>query len=172
MQLASRVVDKKNPISWSKRKGDVVAEIRYRPPIDLKPYLGRDPILDKLIKLKENGEAIRSIVTTDTFEEEDLGAALTEEENKQVAEMIKLNHLRATNPEEYIRTKDRMELMEQARLYRDQEQLLRVPPPSHQPVNQSFDGTSDTAGHAYLPQPPVRASNNGQDQIGGTLVSS
>ncbi|WZH44652.1 uncharacterized protein QYS62_005678 [Fusarium acuminatum] len=170
MQLASRVVDKKNPISWSKRKGDVVAEIRYRPPIDLKPYLGRDPILDKLIKLKENGEAIRSIVTTDTFEEEDLGAALTEEENKQVAEMIKLNHLRATNPEEYIRTKDRMELMEQARLYRDQEQLLRVPPPSHQPVNQSFDGTSDTAGHAYLPQPPVRASNNGQDQIGGTLT--
>jgi SNF2 family DNA or RNA helicase len=181
MQLASRVVDKKNPISWSKRKGDVVAEIRYRPPIDLKPYLGKDLILDKLIRLKENGEAIRSIVTTDTFEEEDLGATLTEEENKQVAEMIKLNHLRATNPEEYIRTRDRMELMEQARLYRDQEQLLRVPPPSHQPVNQSFDGASDTIGHAYLPQPLAIASNNGQDQLGAgngspfdssTLVSS
>jgi SNF2 family DNA or RNA helicase len=181
MQLASRVVDKKNPISWSKRKGDVVAEIRYRPPIDLKPYLGKDLILDKLIRLKGNGDAIRSIVTTDTFEEEDLGATLTEEENKQVAEMIKLNHLRATNPEEYIRTRDRMELMEQARLYRDQEHLFRLPPTSHQPVNQSLDGASDIAGHAYLPQPPATASNNGQDHLGAgngssfdssTLVSS
>ncbi|KAM0221754.1 hypothetical protein ACHAPA_001047 [Fusarium lateritium] len=172
MQLASRVVDKKNPISWSKRKGDVVAEIRYRPPIDLKPYLGKDLILDKLISLKENGEAIRSIITTDTFEEEDLGATLTEEENKQVAEMIKLNYLRATNPEEYIKTRDKMELMEQARLYRDQEQLLRVPPPSHQPVNQSFDGASDTAGHAYVLQPPATASNNGQDRLSASHGSS
>ncbi|SCB65225.1 unnamed protein product [Fusarium graminearum] len=151
MQLASRVVDKKNPISWSKRKGDVVAEIRDRPAADLVPYLGKDPILDKLIKLRENGEAIRSIVSTDTFEEEDLNATLTEEENKAVTKMIELNRLRVSNPEEYARrARSGMYLTEQARLRREQE--LPLHPTQAQPAHQSFDGAMDMPGDAqFLP---------------------
>ncbi|KAF4338608.1 DNA repair rhp54 [Fusarium beomiforme] len=162
MQLASRVVDKKNPISWSKRKGDVVSEIRDRPPSDLRPYLGKDKILDQLIKHRENGEGIRSIVTTDTFEEEDLGAALTEDEKKQVAEMIRLNHLRVTNPEEYLRARDRVDIMEQARMHREQDRLLHASSLSQQPVPRSIDGTSEM----FLPaQPPSKATapDHGQD---------
>ncbi|KAF4457560.1 hypothetical protein F53441_610 [Fusarium austroafricanum] len=165
MQLASRVVDKKNPISWSKRKGDVVSEIRYRPATDLNPFFGKDHILDKLIDHRKNGEAIRSIVTTDTFEEEDLGAALTEEENKQVAEMIKLNHLRATDPDEYERTKGRVELMEQVRLQKEQEQLFRPSSLSQQSPHPSFDGTSDMPGHTQSP-PSVTAPAHGEDTLG------
>ncbi|KAF0645922.1 hypothetical protein FPSE5266_01112 [Fusarium pseudograminearum] len=150
MQLASRVVDKKNPISWSKRKGDVVAEIRDRPAADLVPYLGKDPILNKLIKLRENGEAIRSIVSTDTFEEEDLNATLTEEENKAVTKMIELNQLRVSNPEEYARVRSGIDLTEQARLRTEQELLLH--PTQAQPVHQSFDGAMDMPGDAqFLP---------------------
>ncbi|RGP76542.1 hypothetical protein FSPOR_125 [Fusarium sporotrichioides] len=148
MQLASRVVDKKNPISWSKRKGDVVAEIRDRPATDLIPYLGKDQILDKLIKLRENGEAIRSIVLTDTFEEEDLNATLTEEEKKAVTKMIELNQLRVSNPEEYVRARAEVDLMEQARLYREQERLPR--PAQAQPVHRSFDGAMDMPGDAQF----------------------
>lgn len=149
MQLASRVVDKKNPISWSKRKGDVVAEIRNRPAADLNPYMGKDQILDKLINLRENGEAIRSIVSTDTFEEEDLSATLTEEENKEVAKMIEMSQLRVSNPEEYARVRNDLDLMEQTRLYKEQEQHLRPTPA--QPLHQSYDGASDLPGDAQFP---------------------
>ncbi|KAF4968237.1 hypothetical protein FSARC_4328 [Fusarium sarcochroum] len=153
MQLASRVVDKKNPISWSKREGDVVAEIMPRPAANLNSFTGRDPILDKLIGLRENGEAIRSIVTTETFEEEDADAKLTAEEDKEVDEWIKMNHLRLNNPEEYSRTRDRTDLMEQSRLLRDQNQSFGPPPQAHLPVHQSFDGTSDVPSYGQAPSP-------------------
>ncbi|KAL3589181.1 hypothetical protein FPOAC2_11342 [Fusarium poae] len=150
MQLASRVVDKKNPISWSKRKGDVVAEIKERPATDLVPYLGKDLILDKLIKHRENGEAIRSIVSTDTFEEEDLSATLTEEDNQAVTKLIELNQLRFSNPQEYARARVSVDLMNQARLAREQEQLPR--PAQAQSVHQSLDGAMDMPGDAqFLP---------------------
>ncbi|KAJ4268644.1 hypothetical protein NW762_002711 [Fusarium torreyae] len=153
MQLASRVVDKKNPVAWSKREGDVVAEIRPRPATDLDPFMGRDRILNKLIGLRKNGEAVRSIVTTDTFEEEDADAKLTAEEDKEVNEMIKLNHLRFNNPEEYARTRDRPDFMEQSRLLREQYQTFDPPPSSHQPVHQSFDGTSDVPSYGQAASP-------------------
>ncbi|EXM37105.1 hypothetical protein V3481_004774 [Fusarium oxysporum f. sp. vasinfectum] len=170
MQLASRVVDKKNPISWSKRKGDVVSVIRHCPPSDLTPYLGKDRILDKLINHRENGESIRSIVTTDTFEEEDLGAALTEDEKKQVAQMIELNRLRETNPEEYLRAKDRVDLKEQARLHGEQGELLRASSLSQQFVPRLIDDTSDMLHHARFP-PPATAPALGQDMLGAGKLS-
>ncbi|EMT64006.1 Helicase ARIP4 [Fusarium odoratissimum] len=174
MQLASRVVDKKNPISWSKRKGDVVSVIRHCPPSDLTPYLGKDRILDKLINHRENGESIRSIVTTDTFEEEDLGAALTEDEKKQVAQMIELNRLRETNPEEYLRAKDRVDLKEQARLHGEQGELLRASSLSQQFVPRLIDDTSDMLHHARFPPPataPATAPALGQDMLGAGKLS-
>ncbi|KAI1021539.1 hypothetical protein LB505_000093 [Fusarium chuoi] len=170
MQLASRVVDKKNPISWSKRKGDVVSVIRDCPPSDLTPYLGRDRILDGLINHRKNGESIRSIVTTDTFEEEDLGAALTEDEKKQVAQMIELNRLRETNPEEYLRAKDRVDLKEQARLYGEQDELLRASSSSQQLTPRSIDDTSGMLHHTLFP-PPATAPSLEQDVSGAEKIS-
>jgi superfamily II DNA/RNA helicase len=170
MQLASRVVDNKNPISWSKRKGDVVSVIRDCPPSDLTPYLGKDRILDKLINHRQNGESIRSIVTTDTFEEEDLGAALTEDEKKQVAQMIELNRLRETNPEEYLRAKDRVDLKEQARLYGEQDELLRA---SSLPQQLASRSTGDTSGmlHQVRFSPPATAPSLEQDVSGAEKIS-
>ncbi|KAF9767555.1 hypothetical protein IL306_015261 [Fusarium sp. DS 682] len=170
MQLASRVVDKKNPISWSKRKGDVVSEIRSRPPSDLSPYLGKDKILDQLIKYRENGEGIRSIVTTDTFEEEDLGAALTEDEKKQVAEMIRMNELRVTDPEEYLRARDRVDLREQARMHREQDGLLHASSLSQQPVPRSIDDTLDMLRQAQS-SPTATTPDHEQDLSGARKLS-
>ncbi|KAF5690038.1 DNA repair rhp54 [Fusarium circinatum] len=169
MQLASRVVDKKNPISWSKRKGDVVSVIRDCPPSDLAPYLGKDRILDKLINHRKNGESIRSIVTTDTFEEEDLGAALTEDEKKQVAQMIELNRLRETNPEEYLKAKDRVDLKEQARLYGEQDELLRASSLSQQLAPRSIDDSSGMLHNARFP-PPATAPSLEQGVSGAEKV--
>ena len=152
MQLSSRVVDRMNPISWSKRKGDVVTEIRHHPASSLDPYVGKDQILDKLIKLGENGEAIRSIVSTDTFEEEDVSATLTEEENREVEEMIKRSQLRLSNPEEYARLQNRegAALMEHPRLPgEEEEESSRSTSPQH--AHRSFDGASDIPGDAPLP---------------------
>ncbi|KAF4461178.1 DNA repair rhp54 [Fusarium albosuccineum] len=141
MQLANRVVDKKNPLAWSKRKGEIIAPINPVPADDLKGFLGKDRILDKLIGLKKNGEAIRSIISTDTFEEEDPTATLTAEELKEIEDLVKL---RSTNPEEYQRTawqvdsKQQEELLAQHGPFRPALLL-----PSHGPVHQSFDGASD-----------------------------
>ncbi|CAM1505355.1 Fc.00g109920.m01.CDS01 [Cosmosporella sp. VM-42] len=109
MQLSSRVVDKTNPLSWGKRKGDIIHHIETKPAIDLEPFLGKDQILDKLIRYKKDGEAIRSIVSTDTFEEEDLDAKLTIDERREVDEEVRQNRLRATDPQEYLRQKKQRE---------------------------------------------------------------
>ena len=93
-QLASRVVDKKNPISWGKRKGDLFHHIEDRPVTDLGPFLGKDIILDKLIQCQNS---IRSIVSTDTFEEEEPTVELTQAERQEVDELV----FRLTKPEEY-----------------------------------------------------------------------
>lgn len=102
-QLASRVVDKKNPVSWSKRQGTYLHPIKPVPAKSLDHFIGKDRVLDKLISYKSNGEAIRSIVSTDTFEEEDPDVDLTAEERRDAEDMVKLNRLRMTDPEEYER---------------------------------------------------------------------
>ncbi|KAM4060176.1 type III restriction enzyme, res subunit [Hirsutella rhossiliensis] len=106
MQLASRVVDKKNPVSWSKRLGSLLHPINPVPAKNLEEFVGKDRILDRLIKYKNSGEAIRSIVSTDTFEEEDPDVDLTAEERRDAEDMVRLNRLRATDPEEYERKRE------------------------------------------------------------------
>ncbi|TWU73678.1 hypothetical protein ED733_004387 [Metarhizium rileyi] len=69
-QLATRVVDKKNPI-----KNDVICKI----------------------------------MSTDTFEEEDIKAPLSAEEQKEVNDMAALNSLRMKDPEEYRRRQRELE---------------------------------------------------------------
>lgn len=119
MQLASRVVDKKNPLSWSKRFGSVLHPIKAVPAKSLAEFMGKDRVLDKLIGYKDKGEAIRYIVSADTFEEEDPDVDLTAEERRDAEDMVKLNRLRLTDPEEYERKRDeeqRRDLQERAGL--------------------------------------------------------
>ncbi|PHH71170.1 hypothetical protein CDD83_5261 [Cordyceps sp. RAO-2017] len=105
MQLASRVVDKKNPVSWSKRLGSVLHHIRPAPAKSLTEFVGKDRILDKLIGYKDRA-VIRSIVSTDTFEEEDGTEELTAEERQHAEDMVKMNRLRLTDPAEYERQRE------------------------------------------------------------------
>ncbi|KAK7430085.1 hypothetical protein QQZ08_003476 [Neonectria magnoliae] len=146
-QLASRVVDRKNPISWSKRKGIVLHPIRPSPAKDLTPFLGKDRILDKLIRYKKDGEAIRSILSTDTFEEEDMDAKLSADELRDVKSMIEMNHLMFTDPDGYQRAKQRLGQEEFYRLSKLSEAALSEAGPvalqHHASVNQSLDGTFD-----------------------------
>lgn len=114
-QLASRVVDKKNPVSWGKRKGELFHHIEDRPTKDLKLFLGKDVILDKLIQCEGS---IKSIVSTDTFEEEEPTLELTEAERQEVNEL----KIRFTNPEEYFRLQQQRSLDSQQR----HEELLRA----------------------------------------------
>ncbi|UNI14179.1 hypothetical protein JDV02_000836 [Purpureocillium takamizusanense] len=136
-QLASRVVDKKNPVSWSNRLGSLVHPLRRVPPRDLTDFIGKDAILDKLISYTSNRERapIRFIVSTDTFEEEDPTNNLTAEELREVDQMVKMNRLRVTDPKEYERLQEEQRRLEIHRalpvhyMHRDgPAQLVSAPP--------------------------------------------
>ncbi|KYK60081.1 chromatin-remodeling complex ATPase chain isw-1 [Drechmeria coniospora] len=101
MQLASRVVDKKNPISWSKRHGSLLHSVVPVPARSLAEFAGKDRILDKLIDHDSDGATIRYIVSTDAFEEEDPTVNLTAEEQRETEDMVKLNRLRFADPDAY-----------------------------------------------------------------------
>ncbi|KAF4984687.1 hypothetical protein FZEAL_172 [Fusarium zealandicum] len=147
-QLASRVVDKANPVSWSKRKGKVVGPINPTPAEDLTPFIGKDVVLDQLIGLRKGGDAIRSIVSTDTFKEEDFGAQLTAEDTEEVNRMVEGHKILVRDPVEYKKNRSLADEREQARLLREQAlPMSSLGIPSHRPLHQLFDGASDIPGH-------------------------
>ncbi|KAH8673854.1 hypothetical protein BX600DRAFT_433463 [Xylariales sp. PMI_506] len=84
IQLASRVVDEKNPIPKAQRMEEMF-EMPVEPTQkDLAPFAGKDIVLDKILN-SEVGKQIRSIVMSDTFEEENLEEEhLTEQEQLEV----------------------------------------------------------------------------------------
>lgn len=107
-QLASRVVDKKNPISWSKRGGELVQEVVLPAKTDLTSFQGKDSTLDRLIQ--DFSSVVTSIMSTDTFEEEDHTAVLTADELKETQTLVHLNRLRVTDPEAHRREQERHRL--------------------------------------------------------------
>ncbi|KAH0527951.1 hypothetical protein TsFJ059_002869 [Trichoderma semiorbis] len=115
MQLASRVVDKKKPVSWGKRVGELLQPIKPKPAKDLGVFKGRDRILDKLIEHAQPRGTIREIISTDTFEEEDPTNELTAEERKYAQELHDLERMRHTNPEKYRMMLDQKQRSEQIR---------------------------------------------------------
>ncbi|KAL7909574.1 P-loop containing nucleoside triphosphate hydrolase protein [Trichoderma velutinum] len=115
MQLASRVVDKKKPVSWGKRVGELLQPIKSKPAKDLSVLKGRDGILDKLIEYAQPGGSIREIISTDTFEEEDPTNELTEQERKDAQELHNMERIRHTNPEKYRMMLDQKQRAEQIR---------------------------------------------------------
>ncbi|KAG4436007.1 hypothetical protein IFR05_008514 [Cadophora sp. M221] len=72
-QLASRVVDKKSPLAYAKKKfGDFLFEPKVLSQKDLTEFQGMDPaVLDKILASQAQTATIRSIVQTDTFEMDD-----------------------------------------------------------------------------------------------------
>ncbi|KAI9746628.1 MAG: hypothetical protein M1818_000342 [Claussenomyces sp. TS43310] len=99
-QLASRVVDKKNPIAWAKKK---VGEFLFEPkPVeqqDLSSLRGRDPlVLDKILDRQIEKPTIRAIVMTDTFERHD-DDVLTAEEQNEVKQLLSDEQLKRSDPE-------------------------------------------------------------------------
>ncbi|KAK3380050.1 hypothetical protein B0T24DRAFT_180294 [Lasiosphaeria ovina] len=109
-QLASRVVDKKNPDPWSTQ----IREYFVKPTIpeqkDLSNAMGQDTVLDALLSDSRFEGVIRQIDSTETFEKEET-YELTAEEKREAEEDIELQRLRIQNPDEFKRR-------EQERLWR------------------------------------------------------
>ncbi|KAJ3942520.1 uncharacterized protein N0V96_008021 [Colletotrichum fioriniae] len=100
-QLASRVVDSENPKRWSKKDNEY-AKTRWEPDQDdLSPFAGKDIVLDSLLTHPGMSQGIRSIIMTDTFEEEDTSEILTAEDLKDVRNQVYMNSIRNTDPEKY-----------------------------------------------------------------------
>jgi superfamily II DNA/RNA helicase len=101
-QLASRVVDKKNPIARATRGfSEYLFEPRQVEQQDLSEFKNMDPdVLDKILESQETSATIRSIVQSDTFEKED-EAKLTPEELKEVKQDIEDERLKRSDPVAY-----------------------------------------------------------------------
>jgi SNF2 family DNA or RNA helicase len=135
-QLASRVVDKKNPDPYSKRVADYFAMPRVVDQEDLSGAKGQDPVLDALLE-SEICQHIRKITSTETFEKEET-YELTAEEKKEVDQDVELELLRSQNPEEFKRRE-----RERAFQLRPMFPMPPAPPGVYQP--RSTDGESHTA---------------------------
>ncbi|OLN94044.1 Protein CHROMATIN REMODELING 20 [Colletotrichum chlorophyti] len=102
-QLASRVVDKENPKRWSKKETEYLRNREDPPQQDLGPFVGKDVVLDSLLVRPNLAGGIRSLMMTDTFEEEDPTEILTPEEVKDVKDQVYINSIRHSNPKEFQR---------------------------------------------------------------------
>ncbi|SZF01371.1 unnamed protein product [Blumeria hordei] len=105
-QLASRVVDKKNPIAWANKKAsEFLFEPKTVPEKDLSEFEGMDPsVLDPLLRIQKIKEqqgvprTICSIVQTDTFAVDD-NEKLTPDEEKEVQSELEKTRLFRANPQ-------------------------------------------------------------------------
>ena len=135
-QLAQRVVDKANPISWSQRDAKLIHHIRPCQKKDLGSLAGKDHILDRLIAFRRPGgppeQLISSIVPTDTFEEEDPEHALTDRERLEADHMVSMNRLRHTDPQQFerMRVEQSYQNLANAHLYPPFAAPVQVPPSS------------------------------------------
>ncbi|KAL7927987.1 hypothetical protein ACQKWADRAFT_18702 [Trichoderma austrokoningii] len=148
MQLASRVVDKTNPIAWGKRNGDLFKPMATKPTSDLSPFLGQDVILDKLIELSKESGVIREILSTDTYEEEDTANELTAEEKRDAQELHDMERLKQTDPEKYRKL---WEQKQRASQIRAMAEAARPPPGAQVPPAQMPPAHSPT--HPSQPRP-------------------
>lgn len=101
-QLASRVIDKKTPSSWSEQLlGTFVHHIRDSAPEDLNGFLGKDKALDKIIADSRLHSSVQRVLSADTFEEEDPTDELTEEEKKHADRIAEVGRERLTQPDKF-----------------------------------------------------------------------
>ena len=158
--LATRVVDKKNPVRFaSKAMGrEYLRPATSVPQKDLSEFMGKDPyVLDQIIK-NDNGpeKMIRKITLTETFQRED-NDKLTEEERKGVEMHLNDERLKRANPRAYeeLLHKREMDLaVERGRLMARQSQ-------PYQHETHAFHNRPVDASLPYQhPQPPHQLSHN------------
>ncbi|KAI0802611.1 hypothetical protein GGR55DRAFT_419031 [Xylaria sp. FL0064] len=95
MQLASRVVDKKNFVNKAPRFGRAWDMPEEPPQEELDTVLGKDIVLDALLQNEKYREGIRAVQMMDVFEEEAVeDAELSAEDISLSNDMIKANRLR------------------------------------------------------------------------------
>ncbi|EFQ28618.1 SNF2 family domain-containing protein [Colletotrichum graminicola M1.001] len=99
--LASRVVDNENPKRWSTKEHEYLKDRTEPPQKDLSPFAGKDVVLDSLLMHPDLSQGIRSIIKTDTFEEDDITNILTQEDLKDVKDQVYMNSIRNTDPEKF-----------------------------------------------------------------------
>ncbi|KAM0160644.1 hypothetical protein ACHAQE_004501 [Botrytis cinerea] len=101
-QLASRVVDKKNPLSWAQKGlGEILFEPREIPQEDLSEFEGIDSVvLDTILSLEENKGAILKIIQSDDFEKDD-DYKMTLEEKNEVQQEVAEEQLKRSDPKAY-----------------------------------------------------------------------
>lgn len=98
-QLASSVVDKKNPLPKATSLRQYFTEPQQVEHQDTATYLGKDTILDSLLLSDEIREGISSISTTETFEEEDT-QKLEADEIALAEQLVQQQIFRRNNPAE------------------------------------------------------------------------
>ncbi|KAK7703941.1 hypothetical protein SLS64_008887 [Diaporthe eres] len=98
-QLASSVVDKKNPLPKATSIRQYFTEPRQVEHQDTAAYLARDAVLDTLLLSEEIREGISSISTTETFEEEDT-QKLEDDEIALARQLVQEQIFRRNNPGE------------------------------------------------------------------------
>ncbi|TLD16666.1 uncharacterized protein PgNI_00853 [Pyricularia grisea] len=104
-QLASRVVDKKNPNPHASKVKTWMQppEIVKREEATLAKVRGSDPeVLDHILD-SPTSDQICKIMIGDIFEQEEPDHQLSPEELKEAVDLVNMNRLRITNPEEYHR---------------------------------------------------------------------
>ncbi|KKY33350.1 putative snf2 family helicase [Diaporthe ampelina] len=98
-QLASSVVDKKNPLPKATSLRQYFTEPQQVEHQNTAAYLGQDTVLDTLLLSDEIREGISSISTTETFEEEDTHK-LEAEEIALADQLVQQQIFRRNNPAE------------------------------------------------------------------------
>ncbi|MCJ1478657.1 hypothetical protein MMC13_007338 [Lambiella insularis] len=116
IQLATRVVDKKNPMRHALKGARqylfLPKEVEQK---DLRGFLGTDTaVLDRIMGIDANDSVIRSIDLTETFHQE-VEEPLTAEEEREAKQMASDERLRRTDPAAYekVRVRRLAELAEQ-----------------------------------------------------------
>ncbi|KAL6852076.1 hypothetical protein J3F83DRAFT_573121 [Trichoderma novae-zelandiae] len=161
MQLASRVVDKKNPAIFASKIKGLLRPITTKPAKDLGPFAGRDRILDKLIEYARPHGIIREIISTDTFEEEDPTNELTAEERKDAQELHDMERLKTTDPVRYRQMREQRQRDEQIRAMAEAGRATTAP-----------SSTQRHMQHLYAPPSSAPATvdpSNGNPRHSGTV---
>ncbi|KAB8349545.1 hypothetical protein FH972_023571 [Carpinus fangiana] len=104
-QLSSRTVDDKTPL----RAGGKMKEYIFEPqetktlsPEKVDLYRGKDKVMDHLLQDEATSKTICGIMTAETLHA-DIDEKLSEEEEREVQNLIELAQLRKTNPREWER---------------------------------------------------------------------
>ena len=150
-QLASRVVDKKNPLPRSKKAHDFFFDPTIPEKQDLSQVPKMDPVLDSLVQRfgspDDDDCILRKVTFTETFEEEEV-FELTAEDKLEAEQDIQAARLRINNPEEYKR--------------REQEKLAGMRP---EPGTVQFGGSPINSPASECPNRTNRPAADGKRLI-------